>query len=180
MTGPTSARILPAFRSHNNHQMSEIREISGHPNGAGRRIGIVASRFNAQIVEALVEGALECLIGQGVEPAEVTLVRVPGAWEIPQALEELAGRGEFAALIALGAVIRGETDHYELICAECASGVAKVASAHRTPVAFGVLACDTLAQAADRAGGAAGNKGFEAAMAALEMGDLVARLRVQA
>jgi 6,7-dimethyl-8-ribityllumazine synthase len=160
--------------------MSEIREISGHPNGAGRRIGIVASRFNGAIVEALLKGALAGLSEQGVEPAEVTVVRVPGAWEIPQALEELAAHGEFAALIALGALIRGETAHYELICAECAAGVARVASAHRTPVAFGVLACDTLAQAEERAGGAEGNKGFEAAMAALEMGDLVARLRARA
>ena len=180
MTAPGSARILPASRSHNNHQMSEIREISGLPSGAGRRFGIVASRFNGAIVEALVEGALDCLAGQGVERSAVTLVRVPGAWEIPQALEELAAKGQFAALIALGAVIRGETAHYELICAECAGGVARVASTHRTPVAFGVLACDTLAQAADRAGGAEGNKGFEAAMAALEMGDLIARLRAQA
>lgn len=160
--------------------MSEIREISGRPSGDGRRFGIVASRFNGPIVEALVTGALDGLAQQGVGPAEVTVVRVPGAWEIPQALEELAALDEFAALIALGAVIRGETAHYELICAECASGVARVAAAYRTPVAFGVLACDTLEQAAERAGGKAGNKGLEAALAALEMSDLFTRLRVQA
>ena len=157
--------------------MSEIQEISGNWNGTGRRFGIVASRFNSHLVENLVSGAVDCLVRHGVAVADITLVRVPGAWEIPQGLEELAASGRFSGLVALGAVIRGETAHFDLICGECAGGVSRVSAAHRLPVAFGVLTCDTTAQAIERAGGKAGNKGFEAALAVLEMSDLVARLR---
>ncbi len=160
--------------------MSEIQEIQGSFQGAGRRFGIVASRFNSRIADLLVAGAVDCLRRHGVEPEGIRVVRVPGAWEIPQALEEvaaLAANGEVDGLIALGVVIRGETPHFDYICGQCSAGVARVAERHRLPVGFGVLTCDTSEQAQERAGGKAGNKGWEAALAALEMADLFARLR---
>ncbi len=109
---------------------------------------------------------------------DIRLVRVPGAWEIPGALEELAARGDLQGLLALGVVIRGETPHFDFLCTECSRGVAAVTERHRIPVGFGVLTCDSSEQAQERAGGKAGNKGWEAALAALEMADLFARLRV--
>ena len=158
--------------------MSEIREIQGSLNAAGRRFAIVASRFNSRVVELLVAGAVDCLRRHGAD--DITLVRVPGAWEIPQAAEELAAGGEglpkFDAIVALGVVIRGETPHFDYICSACSRGLASLAKRHRIPVGFGVLTCDTSQQAEERAGGKAGNKGWEAALAALEMADLFARL----
>jgi 6,7-dimethyl-8-ribityllumazine synthase len=161
--------------------MNDIEEISGAFQGAGRRFGIVASRFNGRIVDLLVAGAVDCLRRHGVAAADLRIVRVPGAWEIPAALEELAN-GHGAArkpdgLVALGVVIRGETPHFDYVCGQCSRGVAAVGERHRLPVGFGVLTCDTSAQAEERAGGKAGNKGWEAALAALEMADLFARLR---
>jgi 6,7-dimethyl-8-ribityllumazine synthase len=155
----------------------EIRETQGGLNGAGRRFAIVASRFNGRLVEPLVAGAVDCLRRHGVETAGIHLVRVPGAWELPQAAEELAFAGGIDALVALGVVIRGETPHFDTICSACSRGLASVAERHRLPVGFGVLTCDTSEQAQERAGGKAGNKGWEAALAALEMADLFARLR---
>jgi 6,7-dimethyl-8-ribityllumazine synthase len=161
--------------------MSEIRETEGALQGAGKRLGIVAARFNSRIVELLVSGAVDCLRRHGVDPGDVLVVRVPGAWELPQAAEELADPGEgkpkLDALIALGVVIRGETPHFDYICAQCSRGLAAVAERHRIPVGFGVLTCDTSQQAEERAGGKAGNKGWDAALAALEMADLFIRLR---
>jgi 6,7-dimethyl-8-ribityllumazine synthase len=161
--------------------MSEIREAmretQGGLHGAGRRFAIVASRFNSRVVDPLVAGAVDCLRRHGVEPEGIHLVRVPGAWEIPQAAGELAAAGGIDALIALGVVIRGETPHFDYICSACSSGLASVAERHRLPVGFGVLTCDTSEQAQERAGGKAGNKGWEAAQAALEMADLFSRLR---
>jgi len=157
--------------------MKEIREIAGNLNGSGRRFGIVASRFNGRIVEPLLEGATDCLIRHGAAPQDIVVVRVPGAWEIPAALEELAAGGTFGALVALGVVIRGETPHFDYICAECSRGIAAVSERHRLAIGFGVLTCDTPAQAQERAGGKAGNKGWDAALAALEMADLLFRLR---
>jgi 6,7-dimethyl-8-ribityllumazine synthase len=157
--------------------MKEIEEIRGDLAGAGRRFGVVAARFNARLTDALVSGALDCLLRHGVGAADIRLVRVPGAWEIPQALEELAAAGEVDGLIALGVVIRGETPHFDYICAECSRGIARVAERHRVPVGFGVLTCESAAQAAERAGGKSGNKGWDAALAALEMAGLFHRLR---
>jgi 6,7-dimethyl-8-ribityllumazine synthase len=156
--------------------MKEIRAITGNLVGAGRRFGVVASRLNGRIVERLVEGALDCFARHGAAPADLVVVSVPGAWEIPPALDQLARRGEFAALVALGAVVRGETPHFEYICGECSRGVAEVSTRHRLPIGFGVLTCETSSQAEERAGGKAGNKGWDAALAALEMADLFARL----
>jgi 6,7-dimethyl-8-ribityllumazine synthase len=163
--------------------MNDITEISGTLQGAGRRFGIVAARFNSRLVDLLVGGAVDCLVRHGVAAADLTVARVPGAWEIPAALEELAlsnsssPGGRFDGLVALGVVIRGETPHFDYVCAQCSRGVAAVGERHRLPVGFGVLTCDTSQQAEERAGGKAGNKGWEAALAALEMADLFARLR---
>jgi 6,7-dimethyl-8-ribityllumazine synthase len=157
--------------------MKQIEEIRGELAGSGRRFGIVAARFNSRIVDALVGGAVDCLLRHGVAAGDVDLVRVPGAWEIPPALAEMAAAGRVAGLVALGAVLRGETPHFDVISRECSRGVARVAERYRLPVGFGVLTCDTTAQAEERAGGKAGNKGWEAASAALEMADLFAKLR---
>ena len=153
--------------------------------GAGRRFGIVASRFNSRIGDLLVAGAVDCLRRHGVAAGDIHLVSVPGAWEIPQALEELAAAGgdggkggaKVDGLVAIGVVIRGETPHFDYLCSQATRGIAGVAERHRVPVGYGLLTCDTSEQAAERAGGKAGNKGWEAALAALEMADLFARLR---
>lgn len=161
--------------------MNEIRETRGAMNGAGRRFGIVASRFNSRVGDLLVAGAVDCLRRHGVEAGDIHVVSVPGAWEIPQALEELAavaeGEGKVDGLVAIGVVIRGETPHFDYICSQASRGIAAVSERHRIPVGFGLLTCDTSEQAVERAGGKAGNKGWEAALAALEMADLFARLR---
>ncbi len=157
--------------------MSEIRVIEGRLDGAGRRFAVVAARFNGAVVERLVAGAVDCLRRHGVAAEDILLVRVPGALEIPLALEELATAGEVDGLVALGAVVRGETSHYDQVCAQASAGIVRVGLEHRLPVGFGLLTCETTAQAEERAGGKAGNKGWEAAMAALEMADLRARLR---
>lgn len=160
--------------------MSDIQEIQGSLNATGRRFAIVASRFNSRVVELLVGGAVDCLRRHGAEAGDIVLVRVPGAWELPQAAEELAVGGEglprFDAIVALGVVIRGETPHFDYICSSCSRGLSSTSRRHRIPVGFGVLTCDTSQQAEERAGGKAGNKGWEAALAALEMADLFARL----
>lgn len=163
--------------------MNGIEETRGDLAGGGRRFGIVASRFNYRIGEALITGAIDCLRRHGVAPGDVHLVTVPGAWEIPQALAALtavtaSGRAEkLDALIALGVVIRGETPHFDHLVRECTAGIARAGERSGLPVAYGVLACDTTEQARERAGGKSGNKGWEAALAALEMADLWARLR---
>jgi len=145
--------------------------------GSGRRFGIVAARFHGGIVDRLLAGAQAALATHGVAAADVEVVRVPGAWEIPAALDALARQGGFSALIALGVLIRGGTLHFEVIANECSRGIGEVALRRELPVTFGVLTCETMAQAEARAGGAEGNKGEEAALAALEMASLVARLR---
>jgi 6,7-dimethyl-8-ribityllumazine synthase len=165
--------------------MNGIAETRGDLAGAGRRFGIVASRFNQSIGEALIAGAADCLRRHGVGEDDMLLVTVPGAWEIPQALAALAprastslgGLGRLDAIVALGVVIRGETPHFEYLARECTAGIARASERLGLPVAYGVLTCDTTEQAEERAGGRAGNKGWEAALAALEMADLYARLR---
>jgi 6,7-dimethyl-8-ribityllumazine synthase len=156
--------------------MSTLRPEETRVTGRGRRFAVVAARFNAEVVDRLVEGALAVFARHGVEREAVEVHRVPGAWEIPQALAALARRGGCDALVALGAVVRGDTPHFDFVAAECSRGVAEVARQYALPVTFGVLTCDNLAQARERAGGAAGNKGEDAALAALEMAELVARL----
>ena len=133
------------------------------------RFAIVASRFNAFIVERLVEGALDCLERHGADLSQVTVVHVPGAWEAPQVALRLCKSEKFDAVIALGAVIRGSTAHFDYVAGEAAKGVAQASYATGVPVVFGVLTTDTIEQAVERAGTKAGNKGFDAALAAIEL-----------
>ena len=136
---------------------------------AAPRVGLVASRFNQFIVDQLLAGAREALSRRGLSPADVTLVWVPGAFELPLAAEHMARSGLFSAIIALGAVIRGGTPHFDYVAGECAAGLGRVALDHGIPVMFGVLTTDTIEQALERAGKDAGNKGFDVAIAALDM-----------
>jgi 6,7-dimethyl-8-ribityllumazine synthase len=156
--------------------MVEPEVISGTLDGRGRRVGVVAGRFNGTLVEPLVAGAVDCLVRHGVAADAITVARVPGAFEIPLALEAMAASGRWDLLVAVGVVVRGETPHFDLVCGECSRGVAATSLRHRLPIGFGVLTCDTSEQAAARAGGKAGNKGWEAALAALEMHDLLTRV----
>lgn len=141
------------------------------------RFGLVAARFNGGIVERLLDGAREFLLDRGAAQENLLVVRVPGAWEIPAALDALAIARRVDALVALGAVIRGETPHFDYICSECAAGCARVTARTGIPVGFGVLTCNDAEQARARAGGRAGNKGQEAAEAALEMVSLLRSLK---
>ncbi len=142
----------------------------------GTRFGIVASRWNPSIVDALVAAALATLSEHGVAESAIEVVRVPGAWEIPQIARRLATTGNYAALLALGCVVRGDTRHYEQVADGCAQGLMQVALTHGVPVLNGVLAVERHADAVARAGGAHGNKGHEVALAALEMVDLMEQL----
>lgn len=153
-----------------------MAEFAGVPRGAGRRFAVVGSRFNAEITEQLVEGAVSCLVRHGVALEDVDVVRVPGAWELPAAVERLLASDRYDGIVAVGAVIRGETPHFEYIAGEAARGLAALQREFNVPIGFGVLTTDTDAQAAARAGGAHGNKGWDAALAALEMADLFERL----
>lgn len=135
----------------------------------GARFAIVASRFNHFIVEHLVGGALDALARHGAEDANVTVVRVPGAWEMPVAVQRVARSGKVDAVIAVGCVIRGQTPHFDYVAGEAAKGCAQAALATGVPVAFGILTTDTIEQAIERAGTKAGNKGWDAAMSAVEM-----------
>ncbi|NCF30159.1 MAG: 6,7-dimethyl-8-ribityllumazine synthase [Gammaproteobacteria bacterium] len=143
----------------------------------GARFAIVAARFNTLITDALLEGALSTLAEHGVPEDHVSVVQVPGAFEIPITAKRLAASGRYEAIIALGAVVRGGTPHFEYVAGECARGVSRVALEEDVPVIFGVLTTDTDEQARERAGGKEGNKGFEAAIAGLEMVTLLRRLQ---
>jgi len=140
-------------------------------------VAILASRYNELVTPRLLEGALACCREAGVPRGEVDVLWVPGAFELPAAAAAAAGTGRYACLVALGAVIRGETPHFEYVAGEAARGLNAVAVAHALPVGFGVLTVDTLQQAVDRAGGGSGNKGHEAAAAALQAADVIAQLR---
>lgn len=140
------------------------------------RFALVAARFNSAIVEQLVAGALDGLKRHGVADDAIDVVYVPGSFEIPLVAQRLAAGGKFAAVICLGAVIRGETGHYDHVAGEAASGVARAALATGVPVIFGILTCETLEQALNRAGAKSGNKGFDAALAAIEMVNLLKNL----
>ncbi len=145
------------------------RIYEGMLDARGFRFGLVVSRFNEMLTGRLVEGALDCLARHGALDDEITLVRVPGAWELPFVAERLAGSGKVDAVIGLGVLIRGATPHFDFIAAETAKGLAQVALAKGIPVSFGVLTCDTIEQALERSGSKAGNKGWQAAQAAIEM-----------
>jgi 6,7-dimethyl-8-ribityllumazine synthase len=140
------------------------------------RFGVVITRFNDFVVEPLLRGALDALKRHGAAAAQIEIVRVPGAFDLPVAARKLALSRRYEALIALGAVIRGQTPHFDYVAGECASGLARIALESGVPIAFGVLTTDTMEQAVDRAGGKAGNKGADAALVALEMANLLRRL----
>lgn len=155
--------------------MSKI--IEGRLSAAGLRFAIVAGRFNSFITERLLAGAQDALARAGADPQSIDLVRVPGSWEMPVVVRALAEQKRYDAIICLGAVIRGETPHFDYVAGESAKGLSAIAANTGVPVAFGVLTCNTLEQAIDRAGAKGGNKGFDAAMTAIEMADLMRRLR---
>ncbi|MEE4376381.1 MAG: 6,7-dimethyl-8-ribityllumazine synthase [Candidatus Competibacteraceae bacterium] len=150
--------------------------IEGDFIAEGARFAIVASRFNSFIVDSLVAGAVDALRRHGIEESAIDLVKVPGAFEMPLAVQRLAASERYDAIVALGAVIRGSTPHFEYVAGECTKGLAMVAMEHDIPVGFGVLTVDTIEQAVERAGTKAGNKGVEAALSALEMVSLLRRL----
>jgi 6,7-dimethyl-8-ribityllumazine synthase len=150
--------------------MTTTRLIEGNlvvPKGA--RFAIVASRFNHFVVDRLVEGAVDALVRHGAQPQEITVVRVPGAWELPIVARRLAASKKVDAVIALGAVIRGATPHFDYVAGEATKGLASAAGASHVPILFGVLTTDTIEQAVERAGTKAGNKGWDAAVGAIEM-----------
>jgi 6,7-dimethyl-8-ribityllumazine synthase len=153
-----------------------VTTFVGARDGTGRRVAIVAARFNEVVTEKLVEGAIAGLRARGVAEADVDVAWVPGAFEIPIVVRRLADSRTYDAVICLGAVVRGETAHFELVANEAARGIADVSRTSGVPVVFEVLATETLAQAEDRAGGAHGNKGWEAADVALEMAALLRSL----
>jgi 6,7-dimethyl-8-ribityllumazine synthase len=153
-----------------------IKTIEGALNVQKANFCIVVARFNSFVVESLLEGAVDTLKRHGAAESDITVVRVPGAFELPLALEKVAAKGEYDAVIALGAVIRGGTPHFEYVASECVKGMAQVNLKHGVPVAFGVLTVDTIEQAIERSGTKAGNKGAEAALSAIEMVNLLRQL----
>jgi 6,7-dimethyl-8-ribityllumazine synthase len=153
-----------------------VTTYAGQLRGEGVRVAIACGRFNDLITERLLAGARDGLERHGVDGASITVVWAPGAFELPLVAQRLAASGEFDAVIALGAVIRGATGHYEHVAGECAGGLQRAALDTGVPVAFGVLTTDTIDQALERAGCKAGNKGYEAAETALEMADLLRQL----
>jgi 6,7-dimethyl-8-ribityllumazine synthase len=153
-----------------------MAEFSGTPSGRGRRFAVLASRFNEVITQRLVDGALDALVKHGALFEDVDLVWVPGAWELPAAARRVLVTERYDAIVAVGAVIRGETPHFEYVAGEASRGLADASAEFDAPIGFGLLTCDNMAQAEARAGGDHGNKGWDAALAALEMVDLFAQL----
>lgn len=155
--------------------MAVIRE--GNLTAAGRKFGIVVGRFNAFVSERLLEGAIDALVRHGARTEDIEVVRVPGSFEIPLAAKWLAASKRHDALICVGAVIRGGTPHFDYVAGEATKGIASLQLELGIPIALGVITTDTIEQAIERAGTKAGNKGWDAAMSAIEMADLAARLR---
>ena len=153
-----------------------MTEYTGTPRGGGRRFAIVASRFNEEITAKLLAGALDGLTRHGASPEDIDVIWVPGAWELPVAARRLLGTERYDALVAVGAVIRGDTPHFDYVAGEASRGLAQASADFDRPIGFGLLTCDDMAQAEARAGGAHGNKGWDAALAALEMANLFENL----
>jgi 6,7-dimethyl-8-ribityllumazine synthase len=151
-------------------------EFVGTPNGEGRRFAVVASRFNETVTRPLAEGAVDALVRHGTAFEDVDLIWVPGAWELPAAVRHALATDRYAAVVAVGAVVRGETPHFDVVAHHAARGVADASAEYDVPVTLGLLTTDTMEQAEARAGGAHGNKGWDAAMAALEMADLFVQI----
>jgi 6,7-dimethyl-8-ribityllumazine synthase len=153
------------------------RTIEGNLDGRGLKLAIVAARFNSFIVDRLLEGALDAARRTGVDMDSLVIAKVPGSWEMPVVAAELARQKKYDAVICLGAVIRGETPHFDYVAGNAASGLAGIAPETGVPVVFGVLTTNTVEQAVDRAGAKSGNKGFDAVMTAVEMAQLLRTLR---
>lgn len=177
-TGEAEALTLGFWQSENPLHNKPVA-IEGDLSAAGMRFAIVTARWNAVITDRLLQGALDGLYRSGAAKADVEIVRVPGAWEIPSAARTLAESKRFDAIVTLGCLLRGETAHYEAIYTEVARGIGQSQQETGVPHAFGVLTCETLEQALDRAGVKAGNKGFEAAIAAIEMVSIQKKLAVK-
>ncbi len=158
-------------------RMQNMRLRKGEPEGAGLSLGVVVARFNEAVTQRLLGGALEALRGHGVQEDDIEVVEVPGAFEIPLAAQALAARGDIDAVVCLGAVIRGQTPHFDYVAGEAASGIARAMLTTGIPMALGVLTTDTVEQALARAGGAVGNKGYEAAVTVLEMAAVLRAVR---
>ena len=158
--------------------MDNIRTINGDLVARDLRFAIVASRFNDTIVEALIRGAVDALLRHGASEKQIEIIRVPGAYDLPFIAKKVAASKRCDAIVALGAVIRGATPHFEHVAGQCASGLARASEETGVPVAFGVLTTDTIEQAIERAGTKAGNKGADAALSALELANLLRRLDV--
>ncbi|WP_166259042.1 6,7-dimethyl-8-ribityllumazine synthase [Marinobacter salicampi] len=156
--------------------MADIKVIEGDFTQCSGRYALVVGRFNGFVVESLVEGALDALRRHGIADGDITIVRVPGAYEMPLAVKRVAETGQYNAIIALGAVIRGGTPHFDYVAGEAASGLGAVSLDSDIPVSFGVLTVDSIEQAIERAGTKAGNKGVDAAITALEMVSLFKKL----
>jgi 6,7-dimethyl-8-ribityllumazine synthase len=156
--------------------MDNIRTISGDLVARDLRFAIVASRFNDLIVDSLIRGAVDALLRHGASEKQVEIIRVPGAFDLPFVVKRVAASKRYDAVVALGAVIRGATPHFEYVAGQCAAGLARASEESGVPVAFGVLTTETIEQALERAGTKAGNKGADAALAALELASLLRRL----
>jgi 6,7-dimethyl-8-ribityllumazine synthase len=153
------------------------KTIEAGLNAAGKKFGIVVSRFNDFITDRLTSGAVDALVRSGAADEDIEIVKVPGAFEIPLIAKKMAARGKYDAIICLGAVIRGATPHFEYISSEVAKGVAQVSMESKIPVIYGVLTCDTIEQAIERSGTKSGNKGYDAAIAAIEMVNLSKQIK---
>jgi len=153
-----------------------VKSIEGQLDAKGKRFGIVVSRFNSFITERLLEGAQDAIVRHGGDENQITVVRVPGSFEIPLTLKKMASSGKYDALIALSAIIRGDTPHFDYVANEASKGVAQMSWESGLPIAFGVITTNTIEQAVERAGTKAGNKGFDAAMTAIEMTNLLSQL----
>jgi 6,7-dimethyl-8-ribityllumazine synthase len=153
--------------------MLDLRTIEGKLTAEGLRFAIVVGRFNSLITEKLLEGAIDCIIRHGGVEDNITIIRVPGSFEIPLAAKKAAKSGNFDAVICLGAVIRGATPHFDYVANEVTKGIAQVSLETEVPIAYGILTTDTIEQAVERAGTKMGNKGFDAALTAIEMANLI-------
>ena len=171
---PISSSVEDDLKPETGKSMSTV--IEGDFSASDAKFAIIVARFNGFVVEGLLAGALDTLKRHGIADDNITIVRVPGAFEMPLATQAVAEKGEHDAILTLGAVIRGGTPHFEYVAGECASGIAHLALANSVPIAFGVLTTDTIEQAIERSGTKAGNKGVDAAMTALEMVSLMRRL----
>ena len=153
-----------------------MKEINGNLKADNLKFGIVVSRFNSLITEKLLEGAIDCIVRHGGDQENITVVRVPGAFEIPLIAKKMAKSGKYDAIICLGAVIRGSTPHFDYVASEVSKGIALVGLETEVPISFGILTTDTLEQAIERAGTKMGNKGFDAALSAIEMVNVLKNL----